>query len=462
MTHKGQRKHNKGTTSGRAQHRLAMPVAKAQAPRFDPTLPTTKAAIEAEIEQLLPQMLEAPALKVERHEEGRTIYLSPPQAQLMRLQLQLFRAVFDREPGPHDPIFWDAGREKDGAFFIDPMKDARTSARYLSMTDIRPEVAYAMALTGIAPMKSTSQFYEEDDIEEWQAAVDDYLHQKATGVIPLIPDEFIHAWSAVGDKARLERELGTYEKAVAAANRIAALETIMLRTEFKPLLSPDGYSVAAIVAAASAEVHKRTAKFNVSSFRAKLSIVDWYDVNDWLSDGARLMTRERLCSTIAEFRRIIDGNCEEEIVQSFIEDNQIMLAPFAPKIVFVKPPILNRRRADFGILNSSNELVLIEIERPGLPLFRKDGTQTADLTHAFGQPETWHHEVTEHRGAVFACITGCPSNVSEVRYVVIAGRSRPEDAESLTRLARTSKFCRFMTYDNLIGDVENAVRAVWL
>jgi hypothetical protein len=159
------------------------------------------------------------------------------------------------------------------------------------------------------------------------------------------------------------------------------------------------------------------------------------------------------------FEHLLRSDPSEEDVQKYIEQNPIMLASFAARHVFFKPPILNKWRADFGIVNSQNELVLIEIERPDLPLFTKEGIQRSELTQAFSQPQTWDQEIVRHRAAVLSGIAGCPPDVARVRYLVIAGRSDETNQDALARTISSSRH-DLMTYDQLIESVRNAVRSV--
>ena len=161
---------------------------------------------------------------------------------------------------------------------------------------------------------------------------------------------------------------------------------------------------------------------------------------------------------LGAFRRLLDGEPPESKVQSFIQTNPMLLAPFAARQLFFKPPILNKYAADFGIVTSRRELLLIEIERPNLHLLKADGSQHSELTHAFSQVQMWNHEITENRAAVLRCIPQCPTDIATVRYLVIAGRSTKSDTEALTRLLRSSTFCGLMTYDHLIEDARNAIR----
>ncbi|HEY4187592.1 MAG TPA: Shedu anti-phage system protein SduA domain-containing protein [Polyangia bacterium] len=160
------------------------------------------------------------------------------------------------------------------------------------------------------------------------------------------------------------------------------------------------------------------------------------------------------------FEKLLRREPLEEDVQKYIEQNPLLLAPFAARHVFFKPPILNKWRADFGVVNSQNELILIEIERPNLPLFTKDGVQHSKLTQAFSQAQVWDHEISRHRAAVLSGIQGCPPDVARVRYLVIAGRSSEENDNAVARTVNSSRGHDFMTYDQLIESVRNAVRSV--
>jgi Domain of unknown function (DUF4263) len=118
--------------------------------------------------------------------------------------------------------------------------------------------------------------------------------------------------------------------------------------------------------------------------------------------------------------------------------------------LFFKPAILTRFKADFAIVTPQKELVLIEIERAGTRLLRKDGGQHADLTHAIGQIHSWLHEIDEHRLAVLDSLEIPREMVSKVRGVVIAGRDSGNDASHLRRLKGSDHGrVTLLTYDDL-------------
>jgi len=188
-------------------------------------------------------------------------------------------------------------------------------------------------------------------------------------------------------------------------------------------------------------------------------------LNPFLPDGSMATAGSSVSPTevnqvLTTFAGVLDSAPLEEDVQTFIESNPMLLAPFAARNLFFKPPILTKFRADFGIVTSREELLLIEIERPSLRLFNKDGTQTAELTQALHQPECWDNAITENRAAVLSCIKNCPAEIATISYLVIAGRSEPCEPEVLRKFlrSRSARF-QFMTYDHLMQNVRDAIRS---
>jgi len=288
------RRQKKAKRAVRAAKRRVNVATKAKPPQFEPDLPMTQTAIEAEIERLIPEAARETPEIVEYAEHERTITLTPTMRQVMRLQKQLFRVVFRREPGPHDPLFWDRDREAEGVFPIDLGEGERGFLKALEDVDTPAEIVYAIALTGIMPVEGKLHLYTKDEVERWDEAVHDYVHQAETGIPPLVPDEMMRAAVAANDfpeisdaissesdegsKTRLdtmldilERELNTRERAAIALYRLAALGKIVQENEFQYLATSAGPSVAAMIAAASAEMDRETGKFVQESFRERLN-----------------------------------------------------------------------------------------------------------------------------------------------------------------------------------------------
>ena len=71
------------------------------------------------------------------------------------------------------------------------------------------------------------------------------------------------------------------------------------------------------------------------------------------------------------FVRLLDRNPAEELLQKFIEVHPILLHQFPAEKLFFKPAILAYFKADFAVLTSQKELMLIEIENTKTRLLKK-------------------------------------------------------------------------------------------
>ena len=88
----------------------------------------------------------------------------------------------------------------------------------------------------------------------------------------------------------------------------------------------------------------------------------------------------------------------------------------------MKPSILTKYKADFAILDSGKTLHFVEIEKSALPILRKNGDSSAELTHAISQVQSWLYEYGHHQAAILDGMGLVPSNVTKVRGIVVAGR----------------------------------------
>jgi hypothetical protein len=162
-----------------------------------------------------------------------------------------------------------------------------------------------------------------------------------------------------------------------------------------------------------------------------------------------------------EFMRLLDTTPPEEKLQTFIEDNPILLRQFPADRLFFKPPILTFYKSDFAVLTPQKELILIEIETTRTRLLKKDGYHAAQLTHAVNQVQNWLAVVNEHRLAVLASLKIGPEMVGVVRGVVIAGRNRDYDPEHLRRLKGVySGEISLLTFDDLADGLAALAREV--
>lgn len=144
-----------------------------------------------------------------------------------------------------------------------------------------------------------------------------------------------------------------------------------------------------------------------------------------------------------------------------MKENPIFLHRFAPYKIAAKAQILNLHATDFAIQSSGGVLTLIELERPGCKLLKKDGHRTADLNHAFSQVEDWLEELKREWSATIRCLGFDSRQITKVQGVVIAGRDLSCAPEALLRLKGASNnSIEFMTFDDLLADVVNLSRTL--
>ncbi len=158
----------------------------------------------------------------------------------------------------------------------------------------------------------------------------------------------------------------------------------------------------------------------------------------------------QLSKTASNFISLVKKVPDEPTIQSFLESNKILFARFHPKKLFIKPRILGRFNADFATFDSEGTLCLIEIERPGLRLFKANGHLRADFNHAYEQVQDWLNEVSKYRNAVLEGLGLEPDQVMAIRGCVIAGQGKVENKKHLQRhMSQPRPGIEFLTLDML-------------
>lgn len=162
-----------------------------------------------------------------------------------------------------------------------------------------------------------------------------------------------------------------------------------------------------------------------------------------------------------QFARLLDRDPEESDIQTFFEENPILLHRFTSFRIIKKAPLLNRYQTDFAVLSTTGELFLIELERPGKTLLKTDGGRSADFNHPFDQINDWLHLFRDHRIACLEMMGLKNENVSAVRAVVIIGRDGACDSALLKKLKATDfGGAAFLTYDDLLHGLQSLIREV--
>lgn len=162
------------------------------------------------------------------------------------------------------------------------------------------------------------------------------------------------------------------------------------------------------------------------------------------------------------FNYLLEKRTKEDEFQSFIHDNPILLAKYHAKKIYFKPDISGRFQADIVVLDSKNQLILIELESPATPLFKKDGHPTTQLNHAYNQIEDWMQEYTCSPGPLLSRLNLKKEDISCVKGAVIAGMRNKESPEHYSRHMASQSYpsTEFLTYDGLVESLAQIVRTI--
>ena len=157
-----------------------------------------------------------------------------------------------------------------------------------------------------------------------------------------------------------------------------------------------------------------------------------------------------LQAAIDEFEKVLDSEPAEEVVQMYlsIKRNRILLDPSA---VAVTPKVKLGAELvpDFVVEASRERYVLVEIERPSLPVLTEKGRPRAELTHAQQQVKDWFDWISTHSEYARSLMPG----ISEPEGWVVIGRRSSIHAEHkhvLTRENAESRRITTSTYDHLL------------
>jgi hypothetical protein len=202
-------------------------------------------------------------------------------------------------------------------------------------------------------------------------------------------------------------------------------------------------------------------KIDVSLIRGGLHAYIGHTAPSGQIDAVPLYERSVLQNIRNNFLALLQQEPAEEAIQRFIVDNPILLHQFAATKIIPKPQIGTKHRADFGILDSRGDLILIELEKSSIRLLKNDGHRTSDLVHAFEQVNDWLNTITDHRIAILEGLGLKHDMVHKIRGFVIAGRDEGHDAGHLRNLRkRPNDGHEFQTYDDLLGGLDTLIHGL--
>lgn len=177
--------------------------------------------------------------------------------------------------------------------------------------------------------------------------------------------------------------------------------------------------------------------------------------------SARLYEPSSLEVIYDAFAHVLQASKGEADLQTFLQENPILLHQLTPRKIIAKAPIRGKYQTDFVVATASGDLILIELEAAGRSLLKKDGHPTASLTHAISQVNDWLHEFREHRLTCLADMNLRDEEIAKIRGVVVMGREAGHEREHLRRL-KASNFgdVTLLTYDDLLSGLAELIRSV--
>jgi hypothetical protein len=161
----------------------------------------------------------------------------------------------------------------------------------------------------------------------------------------------------------------------------------------------------------------------------------------------RAATRREYSDLLNAFRALLDG--PEAGLQDFLEANPQLLSPTHLRM-WKKVP-LGRHVTDL-VFREPSDYTLVELEAPSRALFRKDGQQTQELTHAIDQVHDWLRYIEDNLDTVRREL-GLEGISSHPACLVVIGRSAglsEDDKRKLATMLRTLPKFRILTYDDAL------------
>ena len=107
--------------------------------------------------------------------ERREYKLDDNSLAVIKEQKERFVAKFGREPGPNDPIFFDPDHPTPRKLQVEPMEASVVAS--MRKAGIAPHLIHAYEKTGRLVSESNKHLLTEDELAEWEEAIDDYFRK---------------------------------------------------------------------------------------------------------------------------------------------------------------------------------------------------------------------------------------------------------------------------------------------
>jgi hypothetical protein len=167
------------------------------------------------------------------------------------------------------------------------------------------------------------------------------------------------------------------------------------------------------------------------------------------SIDSRGAMRKHYANLLEEFKTLLAG--QEEPVHQFLKEHPELICPTAEH-TWSKLPF-GDRRSDFVFREPGNDYLLVELEAPIRGLFRKDGQQREELTHAINQILDWIQFIGRNQTRVEDEL-GLKGISTNPRTLIVMGRSEgltEDNRKKLVTLQSQQNKLRILTYDDLLS-----------
>ncbi len=160
-------------------------------------------------------------------------------------------------------------------------------------------------------------------------------------------------------------------------------------------------------------------------------------------------TRAKYAALLKEFEALLAG--PEEPVHQFLKKYPELLCPTSEKTW--SKLAFGDTISDFVIREPTDDYLLVEIEAPIREMFRKDGQQRQELTHAIKQTTDWITYIQDNKQKVEHDL-GLEGISANPRNLVVIGRSTglsDSNRRELTTIQNQHNKLRIMTYDDVLA-----------
>jgi hypothetical protein len=162
--------------------------------------------------------------------------------------------------------------------------------------------------------------------------------------------------------------------------------------------------------------------------------------------------------SLDEFKGLLEG--PEEPVHQFLKSHPVLISPTCDTYWSKLP--FGDRISDFVFREPHDDYELVELEAPIRAMFRSDGQQRQELTHAINQILDWLQYIEDNKQKVeneFG-LTGISTSP---RSLIVIGRSdtlNSEDRRKLTTIQNQIPRLRIITYDDLLDGARATIERI--